>query len=404
MRSVVVGVVGLTVLARAVASAAVVAAGPEFQVNTYTTGTQYAYRHAVCASDAGDFVVVWYSVGPDGDGHGISAQRYDRNGVPQGGEFVVNEYTTGVQRGANVACDADGNFVVLWRGDQDPGVGVFGRRFDSTGVPRGSEFRVNTYTTGAQYRTMAAVGPTGDFVVVWASAGQDGDDQGIFAQRYTSAGTTTGGEFLVNTYTTDAQRVPVVAVGPEGDFVVVWSGEVDGTHEDVFARRFASAGAPAGTEFRVNAYTSGAQRVPAVAYGAGGFVVTWESAGQDGSDSAAMAARFASDGTAIGTEFQVNTYTTDRQFYPWPAMDAAGNFVIAWAGYLQDDPGGGVFARHYDADGLPVGTEFRVNSYTTGNQSTYVAIDSDKDGDFVVVWGSDGQVPGGGYDVFAQRF
>ncbi len=35
-----------------------------------------------------------------------------------------------------------------------------------------------------------------------------------------------------------------------------------------------------------------------------------------------------------GTEFQVNTYTTDAQYAPAVASDSAGNFVVVWASYL----------------------------------------------------------------------
>jgi hypothetical protein len=47
------------------------------------------------------------------------------------------------------------------------------------------------------------------------------------------------------------------------------------------------------------------------------------------------------------------------------------------------------------------GSEFRVNSYTTGDQRN-PAVASSPDGDFVVVWDSRYQV--NGYDVFGQRY
>jgi len=52
------------------------------------------------------------------------------------------------------------------------------------GNPVGPEFRVNTYTTGSQFLPSVASDPTGNFVVVWQSANQDGSMQGIFGQRY----------------------------------------------------------------------------------------------------------------------------------------------------------------------------------------------------------------------------
>jgi hypothetical protein len=85
--------------------------GSEFRVNAYTTGNQ---RLPAVASDAaGNFIVVWESVGQDGDNHGVFGQRYAASGVPRGGEFQVNSHTTGFQKYASVASDANGNVIVV---------------------------------------------------------------------------------------------------------------------------------------------------------------------------------------------------------------------------------------------------------------------------------------------------
>ena len=54
-----------------------------------------------------------------------------------------------------------------------------------------------------------AVDADGDFVVAWRQLHQDGSDFGVFARRFSSAGTPLGGEFQVNTYTTSGQCYPV---------------------------------------------------------------------------------------------------------------------------------------------------------------------------------------------------
>ena len=67
-----------------------------------------------------------------------------------------------------------------------------------------------------------------------------------------------GSEFLVNTYTISTQRLPAVAAGGNGDFVVVWESDgQDGNplHPGVFGQRFASAGVALGSEFQVNVAT-----------------------------------------------------------------------------------------------------------------------------------------------------
>src|SRR5207244_9162179 len=82
---------------------------------------------------------------------------------------------------------------------------VFGQVFDADGTPQGTEFQVNTYTTNSQRGASVAVDGTGNFVVVWNSYGQDGSDYGVFARRFQADGTAIGAEFQVNTYTTSAQ-------------------------------------------------------------------------------------------------------------------------------------------------------------------------------------------------------
>ena len=131
---------------------------------------------------------------------------------------------------------------------------------------------------------MVAAGDTGGFVVVWPS-GHDGSGPGVFGQRYTRAGAPVGGEFRVNTFTTDAQELPVVAADAAGNFVVTWQSYTqDGSSDGVFGQRFAVSGAPLGPEFRVNTFTTSLQGQPSVAANVpGNFVVVWQSDGQDGS-------------------------------------------------------------------------------------------------------------------------
>ena len=95
-------------------------------------------------------------------------------------------------------------------------------------VRLGAEFQVNTYTTQFQRSPAVAARTDGAFVVAWASNGQDGSGYGIFARRFSSAGTALAVEFQVNTTTTQSQNVPAVGVDSDGDFVVVWQSSGQG--------------------------------------------------------------------------------------------------------------------------------------------------------------------------------
>lgn len=384
--------------------------GPEFRVNSYTTDGQAGSPIAMDAD--GDFVITWTGIGQDGSGQGVYAQRYDSTGVPQGEEFRVNSYTTGNQWRPAIAMSDAGDFVITWEGDNQDGsgTGIFAQRYNAAGVPQGSEFQVNTYATGHQWLPHIAMDATGDFLIVWNSA-IDGSGWGVAAQRFNALGVPQGGEFQANTYTTGAQWAANVAMNAGGDFVIDWqSNGQEGASTGIYAQRYNSSGVPQGTEFRVNTFTTG-QHWGEGGIGmdtAGNFVIAWENSGQDGSIGI-YAKRYNAAGVQLGDEFRANTYTTDEQGFPGLAMDAAGNFVITWASVDQDGSLRGIYAQRYDSSGVPQEGEFRVNTTTTNSQ-TYPFVAMDDDGDFVITWSSNGQdggtgaAPYGGYGVYAQRY
>jgi hypothetical protein len=378
------------------------AIGPEFRVNSYTTSDQ-ALPSVAAAAD-GRVVVTWESAFQDGSSWGVFGQRYDSNGAPVGPEFRVNSHTTEWQEFPSVAAAADGRFVVTWSGSLQDGSdrGVLGQRYDSNGAPVGPEFRVNSFTTANQFRPSVAAAADGRFVVTWQSDGQDGSSFGVFGQRYDSNGSPAGPEFRVNSWTPGVQYRPSVAAAADGRFVVTWASYQDGSNYGVFGQRYDSNGSPVGPEFRVNSHTTDSQYRPSVAAAADGrFVVTWGSY-QDGSDDGIFGQRYDSNGAPAGPEFRVNSYTTDDQSSPSVAAAPDGRFVVTWASDLQDGSYSGVFGQRFDSNGSPVGPEFRVNR-VTGLIQALPSVAAAPDGRFVVTWQSLGQ-DGSNYGVFGRRF
>jgi hypothetical protein len=150
----------------------------------------------------------------------------------------------------------------------------------------------------------------------------------------------------------------------------------------------------------VNTYTTDNQSQPAVAMDAsGGFVVAWRS--YDGSSADIFARRYSSGGVALSPEFLVNTYTTQSQFEPVVADDGAGNVVIAWTSAVPHFSSSDVFAQRYDAGSNPLGGEFRVNTITTYSQ-TAPTVAADASGNFIVAWSTFAN--GADDDTAAQRF
>jgi hypothetical protein len=228
------------------------------------------------------FVVVWVSSDQDGDGSGIYAQRYDRACRRVGNEFRVNTYRTSAQQNPSIGGLSDGGFIIAWEsGKPADGEGIYAQRYDSSGKRVGGEFHVNTYVTNEQSHPSVAGMKKGGFVVTWASDGRDGSYFGVYAQRYDSAGKRIGREFRVNTFTNGSQYFPSVAGLVDGGFVVSWVSTQQ--NNSVYGQRYDKAGKRVGTEFRVTTTLKGQETYPsAAALKAGGYIVTWQTYGQDG--------------------------------------------------------------------------------------------------------------------------
>ena len=378
--------------------------GSEFQVNTYTINHQtYPW---VAADTGGDFTVAWASFEQDGSvlGDGVFERRFSASGAPLAAEFQVNVFTESGQTYPTASAASGGGFVVEWQsfGQDGAANGIFARFVSSAGAPLGGEFQLNAYTGDSQRHPSAAARVGANFVVAWDSNGQDGSGYGVFARRFSSTGAPLASEFQVNSFTPDSQLRPSLAARPNGDFVVAWQGAFDGSSPGIFARRFSSAGAPIAAELQVNTHTEDGQYRASVAVDADGdFVVAWDSLFQDGSGYGVFARRFSSAGVALASEFQVNTYTASSQHRSAVAADPAGSFVIVWQSYTQDGSKNGVFARRFSSSGVSLAAEFQVNLRTAeGQGKPSVVIDH---GRFVVAWHS-GVQDGSAYGIFAQRF
>ena len=61
-------------------------------------------------------------------------------------------------------------------------------------------------------------------------------------------------------------------------------------------------------------------------------------------------------GGAVGDEFRVNTYTSNSQYDPSITSLADGGFIVAWESSGQDGDGYGIYAQRFDASGAPAST------------------------------------------------
>src|SRR5688572_19235915 len=161
---------------------------------------------------------------------------------------------------------------------------------------------------------------------------------------FLASGARLGGEFQVNTYTTDSQIGTSVSRAADGRFVVAYESyeEPAGITPSARVRRYHAVGTPAGPDFVVNQTLVGGR--PAVASDPNfNFVVTWHA--EDG----IRARRFDSQGATRGGEFKANTYTPSLSQNPNVAVDGVGNFLLTWDNWDQEGPSSksGVYGQRF---------------------------------------------------------
>ncbi len=241
----------------------------------------YGVNAEVAVDDFGNFAVVWHV------GSRVFIQRYDNTATLQGQIITVcpSLFSSNNPR-PSIAMSSTGDFIVTWSGeDSEEDNGIYMRRFTAGGIPIGSIVQVNTTVIGEQSWPDVALVDNGSAVVVWESNGQDGSGYGIYGQRFDAIGNKVGEEFQVNTYTPDAQRHPSIAMLDDGSFMVAWSSfGQDGFEEGIFAQVFDNNAVPIGGEFQVNAYDEPEQEKPKTATNGNSiFIASWEDGANDGS-------------------------------------------------------------------------------------------------------------------------
>ena len=279
-------------------------------------------------------------------------------------------------------------------GDQgtDTLLGIERARFSNGDVRLSTDIAVSK--PGSNRAPTIAGLADGGYVVVWPSVGSDGFR--LSAQRYAGDGSPVGSETRLNTSgSTFVQHASASALGG-GGYVIAWQVGQD-FDADVYVQRFDSSGTPLAAATRSNTYTTLQQENPTVGGLAdGGFVVTWQSMNQDGSGLGIYLQRYNANGVAVGSETRVNSTVSDNQTSPTIAALNDGGYVVAW----RHQTDFAVYMQRYDAGGAAIGIESKVSTNALGGGAPAIA--KLADGGFVVTWQSTsfGSSPA----VYARRY
>jgi len=358
--------------------------------------------------------VVWEDNGIDKAGAGAGGRRFlDSSLTAAPTNFVVNRVAKGDQITPQVACLANGSTLFVWQSMAAGTPDVWARLMKSTGVWGTIDLRLNTYLKDAQAHPVVAALADGGAIIVWQSAWQDGNPNGIFARELNSRGLLTPvREFEVNQYKSTSsyrsqrtnRRNPAVALLANGNFVVVWVSEQQRAVNaiDIYGRVFAPNLKPVTDEFLVNSSTNVCGDPAVSGLSDGGFTVVWsERDFRNRNSSWDIAGRsFMGDATPKGDEFVVNTYRFGDQFQPKIASGPSGSLVV-WTSMGQDGSREGVFGQFLLGGNQLAGPEIMVNT-TRISQQVQPAVAWNGVDRFLVVWSGFGAQFG--FDLYGQSY
>lgn len=378
--------------------------GSEILVNESTPNIQ---EKPVIATNAnGRSVVSWSSFTDLQSGYDIKARIFNQNS-PQVTEILVNTSIQNTQSNPAAAIKPNGEFVITWDSwFQDGGDrGVYAQRFDSDGNKLGAEFSVNTTIAYSQAKPRVKYFSDGKIIIIWESYKQDGSGYGMYGRIFNSDGTPNTGEFQINTYTADYQWYGDLDVFDDDSFIVVWcSWEQDGDDGGIYIQRFDAEGNKAGSEARINKTTAQYQWLPKIKKLTGkNAAVVWSSWKQDGSREGIVAAFIDENNQRYTFETLVNTYTDSFQWEPDFIVTAEDEILVVWASWEQFGSDYDIIATRIKPDKPQGVINPSLNFHPTGNTTakivTHVVDSTALTGYTYRVWF---QVPGSSDTVYAE--
>ena len=352
---------------------------------------------------AGTFLVTWESTSP-ADLFGISARFFTKAGAPKAADFLVNKDIAPQQQDPSVGTDAAGNSVVAWSVKNGVNLDIMVQRYKAGGAANGAAVMVNVDDPAAPVKPLdiapaVAVAPNGSFVVAWArstppSATSPGTLPAVMVRRYSNAGAPVGPPVQLSTGLALGTR-PDVCIDPTGRAVVAWT-NVNGFFpfqpnlKGVSVRRVSAAGAALETEIAVAKPLAADSSAAVICGTAGAFVVSWSTnlaPAVDGSD--IVAQRFSALAKPVGTPFRLNSVTAGDQTQPAMMSDAAGNFTAVWQSHQTTTKFSDfIMGRRFLASATADGADFTVHARATQIEERPVSPDIANLGaaGFVVVW------------------
>ena len=333
------------------------------------------------------------SGGKPGD-YNIAGRIFDSSGKNIKTLIPVNNETDGSQGGPGVVALED-KFFVFWEDSNEGSLGIFARPYDNSGNSLGSQFHVNSDSSGNGPPDATAL-ESGNFIITWwISSSQNSD---ILGRWFDSDGAPASNSFYVIQKSQEKDAMPSVAPIANANVAIAWIrlNKTTGRGLAIYSRRFDIEGIPLEEPVLIDAFDQ-VNEPEAVSLPDGGYVVAWSRGSTQDID--LFGQKFTNDGSKSGGQFLINTTTDFNQGGITMAPQPNG-FVAFWGSTQVDN--GRVYGQLFNSNTGKVGGEFLAHVYIA-NKQVGPSVSSFSDGSFIVAWISWNQ-EGILQSAYAQRF
>jgi len=357
-----------------------------------------SYFPSVSTLSDGGWVITWKSDGDSFSGPATLLQRYDKDGF-QNSELTV--VSTAQENYPKIVGLANGGFVDVYVDNDGLQNGIFAKVYSDDGTSIGNAIQINTTTLGQQLQPSIVSLQNGGWVATWTSQESSASaETNIYAQIFDPSGNKVNGEIKVNTTSNlNGADYTKILNSIDDQFVVSWSSYIGQGISVLNQQIFDSSGNKVGSEQIVS--SNGSQ--PSIAsLQNGGWINVWmtDTAAPYGANMQIFGQRYDANGLAIGSTFQISSDISDRHYTPQVTGIIDGGWVVTYQSWLQDGSDMGIYAQRYDLTSTKVGSEFLVNTTTSGGQCD-PSITSLSDGGWIIAWHSQDSL---GYSIFTQRY
>ena len=274
-------------------------------------------------------------------------------------------------------------YLAVWGTPYD----IYARRVSSRGELLGSEFAIAT-ASASETDPSVAYDPVNDrYLAVWARE-ISSSNRDIYGRFIPWDGNPTAGEFAIDSLASEDSWSPRVAYAlAQGEFLVVWA-DSSGVSPPVRIRGrrvYANgSGFPAGRFTIASEWTN--RRHPDVAYNLARneYLVTYDNCDFGGTNNENIyGKRLAGDGTVLGGELGIATWSDDEVVPAVGACDGADQYLVTWTSVQSG--GNRVYARFVDGDGTLQGV-YQIDDSTTGYPFSPAAVACKWGVQYMVTW------------------